>query len=64
MKGNISATRVAIFGNMSTHPELETSADPADGFHKALCSCFKKKNKPQQENKNILPFKAQHHPCH
>lgn len=45
MKGNISATQVAIFGNMSTDPELEICAEPADGFHKALSSCTNKQNK-------------------
>lgn len=42
MKGNISATQVAFFGNVSTHPELELCAEPADGFHKAPCSCTNK----------------------
>lgn len=42
MKGNISATQVAFFGNMSTEPELEVCAEPADGFHKAPCSCTNK----------------------
>lgn len=39
MKGNTSATGVAILGNMTTDPELEIFADPADGSYKALCSC-------------------------
>lgn len=37
MKGNTSATGVAIFGNMTTDLELEIFAEPADGSHKALC---------------------------
>lgn len=45
MKGNISATQVAIFGNMSKDPEPGICAEPADGFHKTLCS-WTNKTKP------------------
>lgn len=59
MKGNISATRAAIFGNVSTDPELFIFANPANGFQKAPCSCKttrKQNHRPQKPS--VSPFSS------
>lgn len=44
-KGIFQQHRLQFFGNMSKDPEPGICAEPADGFHKALCS-WTNKTKP------------------